>query len=82
MHPTRLSAALPFVALLAPPLAADVVVAKPTELFAAAARWSASIPADPALLGGRFFDQVLSLEPGANAFGAVVSAGGEARIGG
>jgi hypothetical protein len=47
-----------------------------------AARWSGLLPADPALLGARFFDQALSLEPGSNPLGAVLSAGGEGRVGG
>ena len=40
------------------------------------------VPDDASLLGASFFNQALAADPGANAFGAVVSNAGEGRIGG
>ena len=40
------------------------------------------VPGDASLLGAPFFNQGLVSDPGANAFGAVVSNAGEGRIGG
>jgi hypothetical protein len=41
-----------------------------------------AVPALPSLLGAPAFHRAFSLEPGANALGAVDSRGGESRIGG
>ena len=40
------------------------------------------IPANPALIGGWFFNQFFVADPNANTFGIVTTNGGEARIGG
>jgi hypothetical protein len=39
------------------------------------------LPADPALLGGQFFDQALVFDPPANALGLAFSNGGEGTVG-
>lgn len=44
--------------------------------------WSFNIPNLAALLGARFYNQALILDPGTNPFGAVVTNAGEAVIGG
>lgn len=44
--------------------------------------WSFNIPNLASLLGGVFYNQALILDPGTNPFGAVVTNGGEAVIGG
>lgn len=44
--------------------------------------WSFRIPNLGTLLGGRFYNQALVLDPGTNPFGAVVTNAGEATIGG
>jgi hypothetical protein len=45
------------------------------------ATWSAAVPPNPGLLGQRFYNQALVLEPGANQAGVVVSNACEGRIG-
>jgi hypothetical protein len=46
------------------------------------ATWSLAIPNVPSLLGQQFFSQGAALDPGANAFGLVVSNHGAALLGG
>ena len=43
--------------------------------------WSLAIPTTPGLLGLVFYNQAIVVEPGANAAGAIVTAGAAARIG-
>lgn len=68
---------MPGCSLLASP---DVNVFLPVQ--GGLARWTFGVPAPPALLGASAFHQAFSLEPGANALGAINSRGGESRIGG
>jgi hypothetical protein len=46
-----------------------------------AATWPISIPADLALVGQRFYQQGLVVDPGSNAMGLIVSNGGAATMG-
>jgi hypothetical protein len=63
-------------------LYASVDVAVALQIQGGAARFGVQVPRDAALMGGAFFNQALSLEPGANALGVIASGGGQGRIGG
>ncbi len=67
---------MPGCQLLAEPLVLDLLVGSGTTL-----PWSLSLPTGTALLGARFFQQALVLDPAANAFGFVVSNAAAATIG-
>jgi len=76
--PTSLAAAgLPGCTLYVDPVLIDVFLATGTV-----ATWSRTIPNDPLLLGGQIYFQGAALDPGANAFGAVVANYGVMTIGG
>ncbi|MFK7740781.1 MAG: kelch repeat-containing protein [Planctomycetota bacterium] len=76
--PTSLAAAgLPGCDLQVDPALIDVFVANGNT-----ATWSRPLPNDPQLLGGQIYCQGAALDPGVNAFGAVVANYGVMTIGG
>ncbi|MCB9872310.1 MAG: hypothetical protein H6836_05240 [Planctomycetes bacterium] len=62
-------------------ISADLTTPIPDRPTPTSARWTTQIPLDPNLLGRSFYQQVLVLDPSANALGVTLSNASQATIG-